>query len=81
MENGNQPAFPIVNGVTGVITEEGLTKREYFSAMAMQGMLSNPALYEIASTRLNPNDMANFYAECAAEQADALLTHLSNQSK
>ena len=52
MKNGDMPAMP--NGAVGlndgcaydalgVVPEEawGLTKREYFAAMAMQGMLSH----------------------------------------
>jgi hypothetical protein len=40
MENGKQMALPgqLVNGDL----HTGLTKREYFTVMAMQGMLANP---------------------------------------
>jgi hypothetical protein len=39
MENGKQMAFPgqLVNGEVHI----GLTKREYFAALAMQGLLAN----------------------------------------
>ncbi len=39
MENGKQMAFPtqLVNGEVNT----GLTKREYFAAMAMQGILAS----------------------------------------
>lgn len=43
MEIENQNAYPVTiedNGNPSV-THLGLTKREYFAAMAMQGMLSN----------------------------------------
>lgn len=44
--NPNDPAYPInipeghtlVNGIPG----NGLTKREYFAGLAMQGLLANP---------------------------------------
>lgn len=36
--NGSHAAFP----TTEQANESGLTKREYFAAMAMQGILSNP---------------------------------------
>lgn len=43
MNNGEQPAYPtIVYGVGNEVNDtiNGLTKREYFAAMAMQGILS-----------------------------------------
>ena len=40
MENGKNSAHPI-NDLT-TVSQMGLTKREYFAAMAMQGILSNP---------------------------------------
>lgn len=41
MKNENLSAFPL----TGEVSYDGigLSKREYFAAMAMQGILSNPA--------------------------------------
>lgn len=45
----------------------GLTKREYFAAMAMQGMLSNPAY------RTNCDKIA----EWALQHAGALIAELS----
>ena len=46
MNNGKQQAFPstrkYIDGNTEVINIQfGLTKREYFAAMAMQGILGN----------------------------------------
>jgi len=47
--NGNDPANPTigweltVHGDPVVITDQyGLTKREYFAAMVMQGLMANP---------------------------------------
>jgi hypothetical protein len=48
MENENQPINPhLVHTHSGEVQEysKGLTKREYFAGLAMQGMLSNPATY------------------------------------
>ncbi len=42
MENGKQPAYPTSNSDRGI--EQGLTKREYFAGLAMQGICSNPSL-------------------------------------
>jgi hypothetical protein len=41
-EQGNLNAFPMLNPDPSQNDEFGLTKREYFAAMAMQGLLSNP---------------------------------------
>jgi hypothetical protein len=39
MKNGHQSINPI--NTNTLISQMGLTKREYFAAMAMQGLLSN----------------------------------------
>jgi len=46
----------------------GLSKREYFAGLAMQGLLSNPE----AGVDEAPNDAAEY----AVKQADALLKEL-----
>lgn len=46
----------------------GLTKREYFAAMAMQGFCSNTEVGNMESKRI---------AEFAVDQADALLAELA----
>lgn len=52
---------------------EGLTKREYFAAMAMQGILSNEWFY--SSQRLQGSiDAAS---EFAVKSADALISELN----
>ena len=49
MRNADKPVYPDIrkvnnNDYKGLVIENytGLTKREYFAAMAMQGLLSNP---------------------------------------
>lgn len=48
MKNSEQPAFPKVKGEHDCQFSSddlhGLTKREYFAAKAMQGMLANPEI-------------------------------------
>jgi hypothetical protein len=68
MENGKQCTYPITiedNGNPSV-THLGLTKREYFAALAMQGLLACP---DIAASR-------KAIAEEAVQQADELLKAL-----
>ena len=50
----------------------GLTKREYFAAMAMQGFCANPQRHGIGNVAR---------AACAVEEADALIASLNNEPK
>lgn len=47
----------------------GLTKREYFAALAMQGQLSNPESWCVADEKI---------AEWSRMMADALIQELSH---
>lgn len=49
MTKPNDPARPFVmrNGDGEDYAYEGLTKREYFAAMAMQGILANVGIHEL----------------------------------
>lgn len=59
--------------------EQGLTKREYFAAMAMQGLLSNSAVNTLLS---DDKAMQRIQiAETATECADALLSELEKEQK
>jgi hypothetical protein len=51
----------------GNVTCKGLTKREYFAAMAMQALLSDP----------NISTTYSHYAENAVQAADALIAALN----
>ena len=72
MKNGDLSAFPEVyqNEHGAICSTDGLTKREYFAVMAMQGILSgNWNVHELSAVNR------------AVDFADALLTALytSNQ--
>ena len=56
------PAFPS-HGSIGEVVEKGLTKREYFAGMALQGLLSNPSI----------NFERSSLSACAFSFADKLL--------
>jgi hypothetical protein len=60
------PAFPLISD-EGYIINAGLTKREYFAAMALQGLLTDN---ESANTREE-------FAGYAVKFADALIEELS----
>lgn len=72
-DNANYPAFPIVNPETGTLYD-GLTKREYFAGLAMQGLISS--FTEKASIGMWGSEMEQT-TECAVRYADALLLELS----
>jgi hypothetical protein len=76
MENKNLPAFPLsvaanearlfsTFDANGGHEMAGLTKREHFAAMILQGICANPA----------PGNFT-LNAKMAVEQADALLAEL-----
>lgn len=68
---GHDPAFPCVD--THPMTESyslelvssGLSKREYFAALALQGLLANPEFFHASDHRLLPKK--------AIEAADGLI--------
>lgn len=65
MNNADMPANPTYS--SDVLMQEGLTKREYFAGLAMQGMMASKFWGEFS---------ANGMASIALEQADALLKEL-----
>lgn len=66
-ELGNANAFPQAKEDLNVDSEYGLTKREYFAAMAMQGLLANGNY--ITSYKLLGEESVMF--------ADALIAELN----
>lgn len=78
MNNSNQPAFPNQETSDQLHPNfiKGLTKREYFAGLAMQGMLAN------SSCRLNDllSDSAiNAYVSDSIKLTDELLKQLENE--
>ena len=68
MKNADTPARPLFNADLGLGGDDlGLTKREHFAAMAMQGLLVNVGR--------NGLEFDSITAE-AARQADLLLKEL-----
>ena len=70
MENGKQGAFACVDSQKQYL-QEGLTKREYFAGLAMQGLMACP---DIAASR-------EAIAEESVKQADELLKVLESKSE
>ena len=72
MKNADMPAMPVVEFDDSVGSKDGLTKREHFAAMAMQGLLSN--LAAIRREGFRDAEIEQF----ALMRADALLAALEN---
>lgn len=78
--NANEPAFP-QEREEGINTI-GLTKRDYFAAMAMQGLVANKSVYETACFGSTESLSAGqIIAPAALRIADALLAELERSAK
>ncbi len=83
----DEPAFPLSVQASGYKPEldlSGLTKRELFAAMAMQGFLAGACTAESMDGIQNGARERNcsideFQAQIAVAQADALLAELSKE--
>ena len=72
MKNSEQPAMPFIEAIDGLNNHRmGLTKREYFAGLAMQGLLANSGYWK---TLENGGD--DYLTQCAVELADSLLKQL-----
>lgn len=69
----NDSAYPEIQMAAGQIFHQpGLTKREYFAAMAMQGIIAN--------NHHGPDEYVKQAAREAVQYADALIEQLNKQS-
>ena len=68
MTNGNDPITLMHNASERDILFQGLTKRELFSAMAMQGLLSSDS-----------RDAVDEFVKYSVYAADALIKALNQQ--
>lgn len=66
MIRGTENVFPIIVDTEGI----GLTKREHFAAMALQGLLANATYFEV-------ENMPETDAKLAVEYADLLIAALN----
>lgn len=86
MTNGNDKAFgdrtistTVVEGKTeSIVMPDGLTKREYFAAMAMQGLLAGFVERSLANEEA---DCSISVADDAVLMADALIEALNTEEK
>ena len=86
MTNKDEFAFGHIifeNGKFAGGTGGGLTKREYFAAMAMQGAMANTALIQSAAYVQDRDGDAppTLIAAVAVASADALIEALNKEAK
>lgn len=74
MENGKQGAFACVDSQKQYL-QEGLTKREYFAGLAMQGLLTRVPKRHGGETDLGVDEEKRIVFE-SVSIADALLAEL-----
>ena len=76
MNNADMPAMPVDTfSEEGLRNYMGLTKREHFAGLAMQGMISSPICK--IKDMLDGTSLAN----AAVEQADLLLKALEQDNE
>ena len=83
MNNADKPAMPFVNQ-EGISLEDreshyGLSKREYFAGLAMQGLLSNPKYHD--PTMKHEMITVPALTQAAIWYADELLKQLGETGK
>lgn len=82
---GNEPAMPIIKtvgdgtGPIGSVIEPGLTIRQHFAAMAMQGLLYQnlPVDRALNESNENGNSQLSNLAQASVKCADALIEALN----
>jgi len=72
MTHGDERISVVTNPLSGDIWEQGLTKREYFAALAMQGLLANRDNAPVSDFK--------YAAKYSLQMADALIEAL-NQNR
>lgn len=78
MTNARAPAFPMQDVIVNTINaKDGLTKREYFAGLALQGILANPKYCEPEFANALQNLGINIPGGLAVQIADALLAELA----
>lgn len=79
MINSTKPAFAAVSiGDRNEYLQDGLSKREYFAGLAMQGLMTT--LIPLTNNQSVPNfDNVKYCAELAVTAADELLKQLEKK--
>lgn len=82
MKNAHEPAFPepyLHHPDLALSAKPGLTKREYFAAMAMQGLVSREGWAERFISEGGDKSLMNMLAFASVKMADELLKELERE--
>ena len=89
MKSGDKSAFPTEMGVHTAFgstkrAEIGLTKREHYAGLAMQGLLANPQYWKrvyktLSSLKANKDSIECVFAQFSIKLADEILQQLENK--
>lgn len=83
MTNPNDPTFTTseivqFNSGPALATMGGLTKREYFAALAMQALVSNSSIFDFFQrAKISPKEVREETGKTAVQFADALIEALN----
>lgn len=78
----DEPAFPhwrVAKDLSGDVVKHGLTKREYFAAMAMQGLLAGIYSSKEMLREFKDRTGRDYISENARSYADALIAELEKE--
>ena len=81
MENADKPITPVLTQNPSLI---GLTKREYFAGLALQGLLANPQYWkrvykDISTLKSDKDSIECVFAHYSIKIAEELLEQLENK--
>ena len=86
MKNADKPINPVLTQSPSLQndTSLGLTKREYFSVLAMQGLLANPQYWKrvyktLSSLKADKDSIECVFAQFSIKLADEILQQLEEK--
>ena len=86
MKNADKPINPVLTQSPSLQndTSLGLTKREYFAGLAMQGLLANPQYWKrvyktLSSLKANKDSIECVFTQFSIKLADEILKQLEEK--
>ena len=76
---GNEPAMPVIESKDSVSIDPGLTIRQQFAMVAMQGILSKESWAERIHTESGSATLAIDIAQASVKMADLLIEELNKE--
>ena len=81
MKNADNPIYPVLTRNPSLI---GLTKREHYAGLAMQGLLANPQYWKrvyktLSSLKADKDSIECVFAQFSIKLADEILQQLEEK--